>query len=205
MIPIRPSAAIIPLLFLFVAGLVRADDAWSLSYSLEAQGNYSKAIQALSPVVKEEPDNEFARLRIAWLKYLNRDYNASIRDYERALDINELSLDAMLGTTLPLLAQGRWREAEKAATSVLTIAPWNYYAHLRLLVAIEGQAKWDELAERASALAARYPSDATALVYLARAEARRGNTVAALDVYNAVLARVPGHAEAVNYIASNAN
>jgi tetratricopeptide (TPR) repeat protein len=198
------AAAIGLLLYLF-GGSAVASEEWSLSYSLEAQGNYARAIQALSPVVKEDPNNEFARLRVAWLKYLNKDYNASIRDYQRALAINELSLDAMLGTTLPLLAQGRWREAEKAANAVLDIAPWNYYAHLRLLAAIEGQAQWDALAERARALSARYPSDATAIVYIARAEARRGNTKAAIDAYTAVLARVPGHVEATGYLANTAD
>ena len=182
-----------------------SDDMWSLSYSLEAQGNYSKAIQALNPAVKEDPDHEFARLRLAWLKYLNRDYNASIRDYERALAINEESLDAMLGVTLPLLAQGRWREAEKAAETVLAIAPWSYYGHLRLLVAKEGQGKWDALAERARELSQRFPADATALVYLARAEARRGNTDAALAAYRGVLVRVPGHIEATSYVSGNSN
>jgi tetratricopeptide (TPR) repeat protein len=195
-------AAIVSILLLSIAVSAGAEDEWSLSYSYEAQGNYSRAIQALNPVVKREPEHEFARLRLAWLKYLNRDYNASIRDYQRALAINGESLDAMLGVTLPLLAQGNWREAEKVTESVLAIAPWNYYAHLRLLIAIEGQARWDALAERAGALAARYPSDATAFVYLARAEARRGNTDAALTAYRSVLARVPGHVEATGFIAN---
>lgn len=193
---------IVSLLLLSIATAALADDEWSLSYTYEAQGNYSRAIQALNPIVRQEPEHEFARLRIAWLNYLNRDYNASIRDYERALAFNEKSLDARLGVTLPLLAQGRWREAEKAAQSVLAIAPWNYYAHLRLLVATEGEARWDALAERARALSARYPSDATALVYVARAEARRGNIDAAREAYRLVLDRVPGHVEAEGFLAN---
>lgn len=180
-----------------------ASEEWGLSYSFEAEGNYTRAIQALNPVLEEEPGHELAMLRIAWLRYLNRDYNASIRDYRRALEINEYSLDAKLGVALPLLAQGRWREAEIVAESVLEIAPWNYYAHLRLLAAIEGQAKWDSLAELAASLSARYPSDATALVYLARAEARRGNTSEAIAAYQAVLDRVPGHIEATDYLAGD--
>lgn len=203
-IPIGLRAAFASMLLLaVVVPSFASDDDWALSYSFEAKGNYSKAIQALSPVISKDSEQEFALLRIAWLKYLNRDYNASIRDYQRALEINQQSLDAMLGVSLPLLAQGRWREAEKAAEKVLELAPWNYYAHLRMLAASEGQAKWDALAERARILSARYPSDATALVYLARAEARRGNTVAALAAYQAVLARVPGHMESTSYIAAN--
>jgi tetratricopeptide (TPR) repeat protein len=196
-------AMVVSMMLLSVVPAWAGSEEWSLSYSFEAKGNYAKAIQALSPVIEDAPEHEFARLRIAWLKYLNRDYNASVRDYQRALEINKQSLDAMLGVTLPLLAQGRWREAEKAAEAVIAIAPSNYYAHLRLLVATEGQAMWDALADRAHALAARYPSDATAFVYLARAEARRGNAEAAIDAYRAVLERAPAHTEAAAYIAGS--
>jgi tetratricopeptide (TPR) repeat protein len=196
------AAGTVVLLLLLCGPSVAAEE-WSMSYTFEAQGNYARAIQALSPILKVEPGHEFARLRLAWLKYLNRDYNASIRDYNRALALNADSLDAQLGITLPLLAQGRWREAEKAAETVLAIAPWNYYAHLRLLIAAEGQARWDTLAERAALLSTRYPSDATALVYLARAEARRGNTADAVAAYEAVMARIPGHIEATAFIGSH--
>jgi tetratricopeptide (TPR) repeat protein len=195
------KALVVVFLASFV-GLASAEDEWATSYQFELQGNYSKAIQTLSPILKQEPDHEFARLRIAWLRYLNRDFNASARDYKRALEINGDSLEAQLGITLPLLAQARWREAEQAAQAVLAIAPWNYYAHVRMLVAAEGQAKWDSLADRARALSARYPTDATALVYLARAEARRGNTQEARRAYAAVLERVPDHIEAGTFLVS---
>lgn len=189
-------------LLLIFAATASANE-WADSYLLEGQGQYSRAIQAINPILKENPDHEFALLRTAWLRYLNRDYNASIRDYRRALEVNRDSLDAQLGLTLPLLAQARWREAAEAARKVLSVAPWNYYAHLRLLVAEEGEGRWDTLATHANEVAKRFPADATILVYLARAEARRGNTDAAVAAYRAVMERYPEHAEATAVIAAN--
>ena len=182
-----------------------AQDAWSESYRLEVEGDYASAIMALQPVLEAEPSHELAVLRSAWLKYLLGDYNASLRDYERALELNDQSLEARLGPTLPLLAQRRWREAAVIAREVIAIAPWNYYAHLRLLAAEEGQRQWDTLGRHASELSARYPSDANFLVYLARAQARQGDVEAAIETYGRVLELFPAHEEATAFRAQSRN
>jgi tetratricopeptide (TPR) repeat protein len=187
------------------APVALAQGSWAESYQFESLGQYGLAIQALEPIVDADPNHEFAILRSAWLKYLNGDYNASIRDYRRAVELNDQSLEAQLGLTLPLLAQRRWREAAGAAQEVLTVAPWNYYAHLRLMVAEEGLSQWRTLAAHAREVAAHYPSDATLLVYLARAEARQGNAEIALRVFADVLERIPSHEEALAFVARNAS
>ena len=155
------------MLLVFSAGS-RAD-AWSESYKLEAAGKYDNAAQLFDPLLKQAPGNEFARLRRAWLHYLAGDYNDSQSDYKKALQANPRSLDAQIGLTLPLLAQQRWKEAGIIARQALEVAPWNYYAHLRLLVAEEGQQQWQTVRDHADRLHERYPSDATILVYRARA------------------------------------
>lgn len=188
---------------LFVNTATEAQEPWAESYQFESLFQYESAIGVLEPIIDADPTHEFGFLRTAWLKYLNGDYNASIRDYRRALELNSQSLDAQLGLTLPLLAQHRWREAADAIQDVLTIAPWNYYAHIRLMVAEEGQRQWQTLARHAREAATRYPSDATILVYLARAEARQGNVEDALNAYATVLERIPSHEEAVAFVARN--
>lgn len=186
-----------------VSGSTLAQDRWAESYRLESAGNYEAAAQALSSLVQKDSTHEFAVLRVAWLKYLDGDYNAAIKDYRRALEFNGESLEARLGMTLPLLAQQRWREAAATAQEVMKVAPWNYYAHVRLMVAEEGMRQWQTLASHARTVAARYPSDATILVYLARAEARQGNIDSARAVYADVLERVPAHAEAMSFLTAN--
>lgn len=202
MLPIRVTSG---LGLWLMSGLAIGQNAWTESYSNESAGQYDAAITALAPILEAQPDHEFALLRTAWLEYLDGDLNASIRSYRRAIELDENSLDAQLGVTLPLLAQGRWREAAGAAEAVLTVAPWNYYAHVRLMVAEEGQRQWQRLASHARDVSARFPTDATILVYLARAEARQGNVEAALTAYSAVLERVPTHEEASTFIARNMN
>ena len=188
------------MLLVFSAGS-RAD-AWSESYKLEAAGKYDNAAQLFDPLLKQAPGNEFARLRRAWLHYLAGDYNDSQSDYKKALQANPRSLDAQIGLTLPLLAQQRWKEAGIIARQALEVAPWNYYAHLRLLVAEEGQQQWQTVRDHADRLHERYPSDATILVYRARAHYWLGDMKGARENYLQVLQRVPGHIEAQQFLAS---
>jgi tetratricopeptide (TPR) repeat protein len=198
------SRAVLAGLVLFSAA-VSAQDPWTESYAEESQGAYAAAIRALAPILATQPDHELAVMRRGWLRYLNGQYNEAIRDYQRSIAINGLSLEARLGIMLPLLAQSRWREASAYAQEVLRMDPWNYYAHVRLMMAEEGQRQWQQLARHASDVARRYPSDATALVYWARALIRLGNEDEARARYESVLERIPSHEEASQFLANRRN
>lgn len=191
--------ALFPLLLLVLASVSRAD-IWSESYELEFAAQYKSAAELFDPLLKKEPGNEFARLRRAWLHYLAGNYNSSQSDYKKALQANPESLDATIGMALPLSAQRRWKEATLYAQQALHVAPWNYYAHLRLLVAEEGQQQWKTLLDHAQQLHRRYPGDATILVYQARAQIWLADRKAARESYQQVLQRIPGHIEAQNYL-----
>lgn len=178
-----------------------AMDVWTESYRLESLTDYEDAAQVLQQVAKKEPNNEFVFLRLGWLNYLRGKHNDAINHYKKALSLNNQSLDAKLGLTLPLLAQQRWKEAAKYAQDVLDVAPWNYYAHVRLMIAEEGMRQWQTLVKHASAVYQRYPSDPTVLVYLARANRWMNKTKDAKTAYQKVLQRVPGHIEASQFLA----
>ena len=186
---------------LFATGSYAASNLWADSYYLESQGKYDAAAKVLQSELAKRPADEFVVLRVAWLKYLAGNYSQAASDYQHALNLNPKSLDARLGLILPMLAQKRWREAGQLAGQVLEIAPWNYYAHVRLMSAEEGQEKWGVLAQHAKEVSIRYPSDATVLVYLARAEAKQGNKAEAQAAYRKVLQRIPGHYEASGFLA----
>lgn len=174
--------------------------AWQSSYQLEAAGKYSDAVAAIDYVPVNGPDAELRLLRRGWLYYLPGKFDESIREYRLAIERNSRSVDGRLGVTLPLLAAKRWREAEQAARAALDIAPNNYTALVRLAVAQEGSQDWQGMAKTAAVLVSAYTTDATAYVYLARANAWLGKRTEALAAYNAVLARYPGHLEAKAYL-----
>lgn len=198
--PYRKYLFIAAMLFAGSCAQAQTASVWKDSYALEAEGKHAQAAAVLEPLLREQPNHEFALMRRAWLNYQQGRMNESLRDYNQVLFVNSSSLEARLGLTLPLLAQQRWSEAAQEARKVLALSAWDYTAHLRLLLAEEGEKRWDEMARHASSLVARYPSDAGFLVYLARAEAWRGNAKAAKASYALVLERSPNHAEALNYL-----
>jgi len=173
---------------------------WSDSYHFEATGQYEAAINVLAPVVEKYPRHEFVHLRIGWLNYLQGNHNTAVDEYKLAMNINSKSLDARLGVILPLLAQKRWREAALYSRQVLEFDPWNYYAHIRLMICEDAESQWEALEKHASEAALRYPSDATMQVYLARAYARLNKDTQARVIYEQVLERIPRHLEALQYL-----
>jgi len=189
------------ILLLASSGSYAGGSVWEKSYQLAAAGKYEQAAEVIEPVA--DAGNEYAVLRYAYLMYMQGENADAISYYKKAIDLNPDSIDARLGITLPLIAQKRWRQVKSYSLQVLRMSRWNYTAHLRLMVAEEGMRKWDALAEHAVKLAKVYPSDASALVYLARARAWQGDIAAAKAAYREVLIRLPAHIEANNYLKNN--
>ena len=195
-------------LALLLAGLLTTswayandETAWLNSYNLEANKRYAEALSTIDSIPEDASDAQLLLLRRGWLHYLQGQYNESIDKYKQALQQNAKSLDAALGITLPLLAQQRWQEAALYSKQVLEIAPNQYTAYLRLILAEEGAHDWSAMKKHAEELTERYPTDSTAFVYLARAYAWLGDKDAAKKAYSAVLRRLPKHYEATAYLA----
>lgn len=188
---------LIPLLLAVLpAGLLHAGEAdWSRSYALESAGKTAEALASLDALAKDD-DTHLQLLRRGWLNYQLGKYDESLKYYAQASARYPRSVEALLGETLPLLATRRWDEAAARARKALEIAPWNYTAATRLMVALEAQKDWQALAKLAGDMAERFPSDATVLVYLARAESALSWKAEAAGSWQAVLDRSPGHAEA---------
>lgn len=192
------------LLLTFSANIVVAEiNPWAESYRLESLYQYDAALKALDAAANKDANNELLALRRGWLHYLSGNHSKSIDYYKKAMSINGQSLEARLGIILPLMAQQRWREAVLEANKVLEIAPWNYTAHIRLLISEEALKQWPTMEKHAQQLVARYPTDTSAWVYLARSRHHTGNKNGALDAYEKVLQLSPDHFEAGQYVARN--
>jgi tetratricopeptide (TPR) repeat protein len=196
------SSICIYFFFLSTTALANGDP-WQTSYTLETQGNYAGASQALESVIQTNSRHEFATMRLGWLAYLQKDYNVSIDHYKKAVELNTNSLDAKLGIMLPLMAQGRWKEAASYGETVLKLAPYQYYAHIRLMACEEARLQWNALYKHAQNISKYYPTDATIAVYLARAASVTGETKVAIKAYEDVLERSPGHLEAIRFLSMN--
>ena len=103
------------------------------------------------------------------------------------------------------MAQGRWKEASRYLKQVIGQSPYHYLAHVRLMICEEGLRQWEILEKHSQSMAAYYPSDATILVYLARAYAWQDKETQAQATYKRVLQRFPNHIEANNFLKNQSN
>jgi tetratricopeptide (TPR) repeat protein len=177
-------------------------EAFSSSYKLEARKQYAAAAQPLKALA--EAGNEFASMRLAWLAYLEGKHEIAERGYKELLERKPNIIDARLGLMLPLMALKRWDDAIAQGEMVLTQSAWDYVAHTRLLACHEALGQWEKVELHAKALSEAFPSDPTALVYLARAKVQKGDAPGAKDAYLQVLQRAPANPEANTFMVKNA-
>ena len=169
-------------------------EAFASSYKLEARKRYVEAAKPMEALASK--GNEFAELRVAWLAYLQGKHDVSERAYAAVIERKPTAQEPRLGRMLPLMAAKRWDDAIAEGQAALVQSAWDYTAHVRLLACEEALGQWQVVETHATHLAAAFPSDATALLYLARAKAHKGDTAAAKEAYDQVLERAPTNAEA---------
>jgi len=175
---------------------------WKDSYALEQKGEYGDAARVIEDFATRSTLRQFTLLRTAWLYYLDGDYSHSIKNYKKALESNQYSIDAQVGMLAPMAAQFRWAEITLVAGNILEISPWNYQAHLYLMQSRNNDRSWNALKIQAKALIKRFPTTVDPWIFLARAYHNEHNTKGAVAAYRHVLLRFPTNIEASLYIAS---
>lgn len=173
---------------------------WKASYQYEANGEYEAAAAVLTDQLALPSAKELTLLRTGWLHYQQGNYNDAIAAYQQALKLNADSIDTLLGLTLPLMAQLRYKDVAYYSEQVLVKDPWNFIAHSRLLWCRLQLKQWPEMQQQAYALAKHYPSQIEGWLYLARAEAWLGDSKAAYVHYQHVLRLSPDNVEALHYL-----
>jgi len=108
----------------------KIETAFSNSYTMEYNGEYSKSSLELKKVYSK--DSYEINVRLGWLNYMSGQYTESVTYYNRASSIMPLSIESLLGITYPLSAMGNWEQVIKAYNGILNIDKNNYTANLKL-------------------------------------------------------------------------
>ncbi len=175
-------------------------EAYYRSYQYEKVQDYENAIRALLPVYEAYPRGYTVNLRLGWLYYLSGHYANALEHYSKAVQMAPAAVEARLGYMLPLLAQGRYPEAEQVAYQILSTDYYNYYGNLRLTYTLRMQQKW-ELAEAvARKMLTLYPTDVSFLVELGLIRAGVGASEEARAIFRDVLILDPENETARSYL-----
>lgn len=177
-----------------------ATAAYKRSLDYERVQDYQNAIRALAPVYEAVPNGYTVNLRMGWLFYLNGNHANSAAHYEVATRAAPMALEPKLGHLLPLLAQGRWGDAETLAYQVVSVDHHNYYGNLRLAIALRMQGKLDAAYQIALKMVRAYPADLFHQTELAQIQDARGEKAEARRIFGEVLLLDPENETARRYL-----
>jgi urea transporter/Flp pilus assembly protein TadD len=169
-------------------------DAIKRSLEFEAKLKYAEAIAAISEAYAAHPKNYTLNLRMGWLNYLSADHAKSARYYFKATEAAPRSIEAGLGYTLPLLAQGQYQDVESFARQILEGDPTNYLANLRLAFALRMQQKYDEAEKIVQPMLEAYPTNVLLLIERGMLDLAYNRKDAARAVFAEILMLEPDNA-----------
>lgn len=187
---------------LFVPALARSDsasdvaDLYRASYAAEAKGQPAVALESMKQIGSKAGRSYFVEIRSGWLAYLAGRHADSEKAYRAAIAANGDSVEAKLGLTLPLLAQKKWRELEKACRDVLKKDPANAVARARLAHAYYSLGNYPDAATQYRSLVKEYPSELDHQTGLGWAVARMGRVAEGKKLFKQVLDVSPDNANA---------
>ena len=173
-------------------------DAFAESYKYEKAQNYKDAIKAI--VILDEHDY-LVNLRLGWLYYCSGNYANSRQRYQMAVTAAPKAIEPRLGYMLPLLAQTGFSEVEAVAVQVLRMDSANYYASLRLAIALRMQGKLSQAVEVNNSMLGIYPTDVSFLTELGLAHVDQKNHTSARSVFRKILTLDPENVVAKKQLA----
>ena len=137
------------ILFLLIAFSGRAqfsqetlEEAFSKSYVLEKNGDFTASMDALKKVYIDSSYE--INLRLGWLNYNAGLFDESIIFYSKALNLKPYSEEAKFGLILPKAALGKWDEVIDLYNNILKINPNNTVAMYRLGLVYYGRKNYSE-------------------------------------------------------------
>ena len=166
------------------------------SYEEEARGRYQEAIFVLMQASQAGDNSYLYHLRLAWLQYLATKYPDSVNSYRKAGLFNKDSIEAKLGLMLPLMAQGKWSDAEKVGREILSLDKLSYLANSRLAYIYYNLKQYKDAEAYYRNVLLYYPGDIEMKAGLAWSLLKQDKKEEAEKVFSEILHYVPNHISA---------
>lgn len=191
----RSLSIAIGLLFVLVATgqqNSRLQQAFTDSYTQEANKQYAQAVQTLKAVYDEKSYE--LNLRLGWLSYLNKEYTVSQGYYQKAVAIHPYAIEAKFGLAYPLSALLLTDKLLQVYTDILNIDPQNSKANYWAGVIWYNRKKYEQAAGFFEKVVNLYPFDYDANHMLAWTYLNLGKSNDAKILFDKALLSHPGDA-----------
>jgi len=170
-------------------------NAFSDSYTLEAEGDYSGAAEKLRTVYEEGSYELNARM--GWLTYMAGNFTESIAFYQKAISLKPYALEPKFGIVLPQSALGNWNAVLRQYEDILEIDPMNTTAIYKVGMIYYGREDYEEASKRFEKVVNLYPFDYDSVIMYAWSQFKMGNLREAKVLFNKALLINPGDESAL--------
>lgn len=147
-------------------------DAFLKSYQAEAQGDYSKASEALTAVFSK--DSYELNLRLGWLNYKAGLLTESESYYRRAIQLMPFGIEARFGLAYPLSSSGSSTQVINTYKEILEIDSQNSIANFRIGLVYYGLENYSKANLHFSKVVNLYPFDYEGIHMLAWTKLKMG-------------------------------
>ncbi len=168
--------------------------AFQESYLSEASGDYSKAIETLRAIYKE--DSYEINLRLGYLSYLNGYFNESLAYYNKAVNLMPYGVEARFGYVMPAAAMGNYTQVLAQYEKILEITPNNSTAMHRMGLIYYGKGDFTTSEKYFNKVVNLYPFDYDALTMLAWTKFKLGKSREARILFYKALLNTPSGSSA---------
>ncbi len=163
------------------------EEAFSESYTLENEGNYSKAIELMKQQYEDNKDMYELNLRLGWLTYLSGSFVESSAFYKKAIDLKPVSIEAKFGYIYPASALGNWEQVKNQYIKILEIDPENTRANYYMGMIYYGKEDFQTAYKYFEKVVNLYPFEYDAIIMLAWTNYKLGKLREAKILFNKVL------------------
>ncbi len=163
------------------------------SYILESKGKHKAALKKAREVLKRDPNEYVAQLRVGWLLYLDEEYTESVIAYRKVVAMKPSAIEPKLGLMLPLMALKKNSEATGVAQEILKVDPQNYLARSRMAFCLYLMGRYEKAGREYEKLLVLYPSDVEMMAGLGWSQLKMDKKEAARSTFARLLHIAPNH------------
>ncbi|MEM7182570.1 MAG: tetratricopeptide repeat protein [Spirochaetota bacterium] len=169
-------------LFCLIGNSLTADSIRD-AYNLEKKKSYAKALKIYERLCSEDAHNYFFHLKAGWLAYLSGRLSKSVNFYNKAIIIESGAIEPRIALLKPLIALGKYKQAQATAKSVLRLDSKNYIARSRIAYSLYLSGQFRGAEKYYISLVYDYPTDVEMLIGLGWTYLRRGKKRSAREVF----------------------
>ena len=166
------------------------------SYIDENNKNYGAAITDIAPYYSE--GNYELNIRLGWLNYLNKNYNASQSYYQKAITLKPSSIEAKFGYVKPLSFLQSWDKVLEQYIEIIRIDPQNTQANYWAGVIYYNRKQYEAAIKYFKVVVTLYPFDYDGNHMLAWSNLMAGKKSEAIIYFEKALLIKPDDASSID-------